>query len=76
MEIGQHGQYTSFLEDKIMQSFLIKLISEDKDDYTFIIDQTEKHRLVISKNCFPLHEWNTGTPELPFKRKTIIEMFD
>ena len=74
---GQYGRLIDFIEDKIDKDFLIQFIGYDDDgDLMFRMDGDNVSKLTISKKCFPIHEWKTGTENNPIKRKTIIEIFE
>ncbi len=76
LKIGSYGQYRSFVDDRLEQSFMVQFVGFDVDgDYRFRINSSENEHLTISKKCFPKHEWEVGSGKMSLSRKTTIEMY-
>lgn len=60
MEIGQYGEQTTLINGEVKKTQIVKLISEDKKEWRFQIENDENYHLTISKNIGLDHTWQVG----------------
>ena len=75
LKVGQTGTYRQFTDDRLVVSFMVVCVKVTKDEYKFQINSSGKEFLTVSKNCYPVHEWNSSHKDFPINHKTIIEMY-
>lgn len=74
MKIGDYANYVSFLDDEIVKTQLLQLVSKNKKEWRFRIDSSDNYHLTVSKNCGFDHTFYSGENGT-LKRRTIIEPF-
>jgi len=74
MKIGQMAMYTSFLDDRIVKTQMLQLVSQNSKEWRFRIDTSDNYHLTVSKKGGFNHTWYSGENKT-LKRTTIIEPY-